>query len=106
MNSNQKTLVLALAFLSGEREVAGWGMEWVGAFRKNFPEQWREMAAHTGDGLRALLASPDDREEAHHTCLNGLLATHQVSLADLRQTGAALLASAVANLVNAAEKTR
>ena len=83
--------VLALAFLSGEREVAGWGMEWVGAFRKNFPAHWRKMAAHAGDGLRELLASHDDLEEAHYTCLNGLLATHQVSLAQLREAGAQLI---------------
>ena len=90
--------VLALAYLSGPQETAGWGMEWLGAFRKCFPAHWRVMAASTGNGLRELLASPDDLEEAHHTCLNGLLATHHVSLAQLREAGERLMQNAVAVL--------
>ena len=80
-------------------------MEWVGAFRKNFPAHWREMAIRTGDGLRELLASPDDLEEAHHTCLNGLLATHHVTLGALRQAGEKLVRGPVFALELEAGKT-
>ena len=53
--------VLALAFLSGERDLAGWGAEWIGAFRRCFPQHWRELAARTGDGLRACAARQPGR---------------------------------------------
>ena len=94
--------VLALAVLSGRREVASWGSEWVGACRRCISAHWQELAATAGSGLRELLASPDDLEEAHHTCLNGLLATHHVSLSALREAGEQLLATAVAGLESAA----
>jgi hypothetical protein len=60
------------------------------------------MATRAGDGLRALLNSPDDLDEAHHTCLNGLLASQQVSLAQLREAGERLVTGPVVVLENEA----
>ena len=95
--------VLALAFLAG-RAVEEWRFDWEGSLRTCFPQEWREFARRTGEGLRALLASPDDLEEAHHTCLNGLLATHGISLDELRKAGERLMETTVAGVEQAADK--
>jgi len=51
-----------------------------------------------GEGLRALLESPADLEEAHHTCLNGLLASQPLSLDALQAAGERVLGEAVETL--------
>ena len=50
--------VLALAWLANardERTMDAWSENWQAALKKRFPEDWRDLAAHAGDGLRALL---------------------------------------------------
>lgn len=89
--------VLALAVLAGDA-VSDWRFAWEGALRHCFPAEWPVLAGKVGHGLRELLASPDDLDEAHHTCLNGLLATHHVSLVQLREAGERLIEKAVTPL--------
>ena len=86
--------VLALARLSGEK-VEDWSGEWGEALDKVFPDTWKSLATRAGAGLRALLASPDDLEEAAHTCNNGLLAARPVSAEQLRIELQRLLLDAV-----------
>ncbi|MDF1576748.1 MAG: hypothetical protein P1P86_16300 [Bacteroidales bacterium] len=60
-----------------------------------FKEEWKELAGRAGKGLRMLLQSPDDLEEAHYTCRYGLLSSYPVSEDDLREVGERLLGDAV-----------
>lgn len=59
--------VLALARLSGPEVVDSWTNEWVEAMTACFPEQWKALARQAGSGIRELLASPADLEEATYT---------------------------------------
>lgn len=86
--------VLALARLSGEK-VEDWSAEWAEALAHLFPDRWKSLALQAGAGLRALLASPDDLEEAAYTCNNGLLASRPVTPEQLRITLERLLLDAV-----------
>jgi hypothetical protein len=75
--------VLALARLSGAN-VESWAQEWSEALAACFPDNWKALTAQAGSGLRALLASPEDLDEAAHTCNNGLLAARPVTAEQLR----------------------
>lgn len=89
---------LAIATLSiGEREDAllEWPGRWIEALSAHFPDNWQELAAQLGDGLRALLTSPEDLDEAWHTCLHGLLAFRAPTADQLRIAGLRLLQDAV-----------
>jgi hypothetical protein len=77
--------VLALAALSGDAIVEGWAETWWSDLRFCFPGDAVALAKRAGSGLRALVESPEDLREAHHTCVWGLLA-------HLRPTSEALLA--------------
>ncbi|MFP4283798.1 MAG: hypothetical protein ACLFU2_14345, partial [Opitutales bacterium] len=57
-----------------------------------------QLADQDGFGLRALLDSEDDLEEALHTCVNGLLSSTYPTLEDLREVGERLLGEAVPRL--------
>lgn len=50
--------VLALAWLSLNRDpdaLDGWPERWQRALQKRFPDEWRVLALHAGDGLRELI---------------------------------------------------
>lgn len=86
--------VLAIAFLStGQNEdvLLEWPAVWNKALQSRFPENWRELASRCGSGLEALLSSPADLDEAHHTCAYGLLASNPPTTEQLRITGLRLL---------------
>ena len=87
--------VLALAWLSGAERFERWPAEWIEALKSRFPKTWRTLAAQAGDGIRALIASPEDLEEATFTCKNGLLASKQVSEVQLRITARRLIQDAI-----------
>lgn len=78
--------VLALARL-GDEELYEWPQTWINALRSRFPTQFDNLVATVGDGLRALLASENDLEQAVHTCNNGLLVEHPVTPRQLKLTG-------------------
>lgn len=87
--------VLALAWLSGAERVEKWPKEWVGALTSRFADSWRTLAARAGDGIRALIASPEDLEQATFTCKNGLLAARQISEEQMKIAAERLIQDAI-----------
>lgn len=96
--------VLAIATLADPDGYEPWADAWLEALQACFPDEWRDLAMRTGNGLRELLASNADLEEAHHTCLNGLLASQPPILDALRAAGRRVLAEAIETLEVAAEE--
>ena len=62
--------VLAIARLSSEGDVERWPQLWTKSLQQSFPKRSQKLAAHTGDGIRALLASPADLQQATNLCNN------------------------------------
>lgn len=87
--------VLAIATLADLDDYRPWANSWKNALEACFPNEWRSLALRVGAGLRALLASRSDFEEAYHTCLNGLLASQPPTLDALRSAGDRVLGDAV-----------
>lgn len=83
--------VLAIARLSDEDEMEEWPAAWRRVVERCFPKRWREFRARTGDGIRALIASPADLAEAVRICNTSLLARQPVRVEELRATGLRLL---------------
>lgn len=84
--------VLALAFLASqenEQLIESWPERWVDALRSTFPEECESWITSIGGGLEQLLqgAHAEDLEEAHHTCVTGLLAGHRLSLPAFQALG-------------------
>ena len=86
--------VLAIAVLT-EDEMDQWSVHWVKALMHCFPAGWPELASTAGAGLRKLLASGEDLQEAAVLCGNGLLAHRAATTAQLRIAGERLLRFAV-----------
>lgn len=100
--------VLALAWLANSRDenaMSAWSVNWQAALQRRFPDDWRDLAAHAGDGLRALLGSPPDLQRATRICNDGLLARRPVTSMNLAAIGRRLLGDAVAPLVAASRST-
>lgn len=87
--------VLAIARLSEDAELMLWPRTWQDALEHHFPAQAGELAARTGSGLRALLSSPDDLQQAAWSCNVGLLAAQPGTAEQLRFTGRRLLADII-----------
>jgi hypothetical protein len=90
--------VLSIAWLSLERNeeaLVSWPDLWEESLRRCFPDDWRLIGQDTGNGLRQLLASPTDLDEAHHTCVFGLLTSFRVTPEQLRVAAQRLLQDAV-----------
>lgn len=87
--------VLALAALSGDDVVGGWAETWWSDVRACFPDDASSLALRAGRGLRALLASPEDLREAHHTCTWGLLSQQPRDPAALFAVGQRLVQDAI-----------
>ena len=90
--------VVAIAYLAtGEDEDAllMWADTWLEGMKDRFGDDWQELAAGVGSGLRELLASPADFEEAYHTCVTGLLAEVPPSLDGFRVAALRLLGDVV-----------
>jgi hypothetical protein len=91
--------VLAIAWLAEGQDggaLLEWPEDWEAVLRATFPERWADVAARAGTGLRALLASEEDLEQAWHTCIYGLLASKRPSGSEaLRASGERLLVDAV-----------
>jgi hypothetical protein len=86
--------VIALAYLATERDedaLMRWPEAWTAALRKRFPDEWAALQARAGSGLRQLLASADDLEEATYTCAQGLLAGYDLTVQRLRIAGERLV---------------
>lgn len=87
--------VLAITFLANLDDYRIWAYEWNNALQSCFPDKRQELALRTGAGLQALLDSDEDLEEAHYTCINGLLAGQPVSIEILREAGERVMGEAV-----------
>lgn len=87
--------VLSIAHLSSDTEVEEWPEAWIGGIKSCFPSQWKELVPKTGLGIRALLNSELDLEEAQHTCNYGLLASQRVTIDQLIVIGKRLLQDAI-----------
>ena len=77
--------VLALAWLTAEQdrrngtqEIDLWAGQMANALRERFPGRARQLAQGAGSGLRELMASDGDRDEAPSICNKGLLASMEV----------------------------
>ena len=87
--------VLAIARLSSEEAIVSWPAAWEKGLRVCFPSRWRRLARSVGSGLRRLLDSPPDLEQAHHTCIYGLLRSRPATVEELEIAGRRLLQDAV-----------
>jgi hypothetical protein len=89
--------VLAIAALMQTEALVKWSGLWKKALEKCFQTHWRKVARSTGTGLRALLASPDDLQQAFDTSRNSLLAGNPdvISAEQLGVVGQRLLAFAI-----------
>jgi hypothetical protein len=93
--------VLALGYLAEEQNpgcLRHWAIEWHEALTKYFPEEVHDLASKASGGLRELLSSTDDFDEAYHTCTNGLLSALSVDQPTLRETGERILGDACERL--------
>ena len=87
-----------LALGSDEDALLEWPRVWRDALQQRFPADWRELAGRAGSGLRELMASEPDLEQALHTCANGLLASRPPTLEQLRIVGLRMEQDAIAPL--------
>ncbi len=94
--------VLAITILADLADYRPWAEMWKDALTVCFPNEWQELALRAGTGLRALLASQDDLEQAMHTCVNGLLASQPPTLDAMTAAGERLLGDAVEMLERSA----
>jgi hypothetical protein len=92
--------VLAIALLA-ERELEdallSWPDAWLTALEAVYPDDFSNQVIRAGDGIRALL-SPEhvaDFDEAHHTCVYGLLSSNPPTKEKLRLAGERLLEDAI-----------
>lgn len=88
--------VLALAFLADRADhttLESWPESWAAALQERFSGEADMLLAKIGNGLEHLLDDSHgaDLEEAHHTCINGLLAGHRPQLDTLRGIGQRVL---------------
>jgi hypothetical protein len=87
--------VIAIARLSGPDAPLAWPAVWLKALRECHGGSCNRLAANAGAGLRALLASQADLEEARDTCNAGLLAAAPATLDQLRRAAERLLQDAI-----------
>lgn len=95
--------VLALARLGTELDSGVWDMEawpslWIEALKEKFPTKWREFAVAAETGLRQLLDSPADLQQAMENTNAGLLANRTITTDQLKATGARLYFSQITDL--------
>lgn len=85
---------LAVARLARD-DVEAWPAEWIDGLRTCFPTRCRDLARGVGRGLRQLLDSPDDFEQAFYTCTYGLLAGEPLTMDQLNATGRRVIVDAI-----------
>ena len=91
--------VLAIAYLTKDSEKAKWPDIWRRGLQECFPETWEKFASKAGAGLRALMESPEDMQQALDTCANGLLAGKGATLEQLRAVGKRLIGEVIEPLI-------
>jgi hypothetical protein len=89
--------VLAITALSLD-DIEQWTERWARALQDRFPRRWHESAASAGAGLRKLLASDEDLQEATYLCANGLLSGRNITAEQLKAIGQRLVTFAIESL--------
>ena len=87
--------VLAIVALTPGDAIEQWPDSWATALLQCYPRRWRVLAGSAGDGLRKLLASDQDLQEAAVLCANGLLSRRPVTASDMKIIGQRLLTFAI-----------
>jgi len=93
--------VLAIARLATARDedaMLSWPGLWDESLRDRFPAEWMVLARGVGNGMRALLASEVDLEQAWFTCRYGLLASAPPTFDAFRLVGERALIDAITPL--------
>jgi hypothetical protein len=83
--------VLAIARLSKEKLWEFWPQDWINCLQHCFPDHWKKLVSTLGDGLKEMLASPSDLQQAVDSCTTSLLARQNVTADQLKDTGNRLL---------------
>ena len=99
--------VLAIGYLEQRRgtlDFHKWAYDWSAALQKCFPQDCKDLAIRAGSGLIQLLSSTEDLEEAHHTCVYGLLSSISVTMDDLNEVGERIIGEAVEDLIKLSQK--
>ena len=87
--------VLAIAALSSADLLEQWPEAWTLALKECFPHRWREFASSAGAGLRKLLASDEDLQEAAEMLAVGLLSRRPPTADQLKPIGERLITFAI-----------
>ena len=90
--------VIALAYLAmgkDEDALLAWSKTWAEALQKRYPDGWRDLCSRSGAGLRQLLESHADLDEAAYSCSKGLLKVFRPDATRLRDAGLRLIQDAV-----------
>lgn len=102
--------VLALAWLTAERdrregtdELDAWADRMADALRDRLPDRARNLALGAGTGLRELMASDGDRDEALAICNRGLLASMEVGRDAFAAIGRRVIQQVIEPLADAAQ---
>jgi hypothetical protein len=101
--------VLALAWLTAEQdrrsgtdELGSWSERMASALKARFPDRAKPLALGAGAGIRALMASDGDRDEALAVCNRGLLSSMEVSRDAFSATGRRFIQQVIEPLEDAA----
>lgn len=101
--------VLALAWLTAEQDrrngtedIDSWAPRMADALRARFPSRAKPLAMGAGAGIRALMVSDGDRDEALSTCNKGLLASLEVNRDAFAATGRRFIQQVIEPLEEAA----
>lgn len=90
--------VLALAYLTQEKdkdELESWPTSWAHVLTEKYPDRAATLMKGVGGGLRELLRSTEDMEQAVESCQTGLLARRRVTVPILQATGRRILMSVI-----------
>lgn len=87
--------VLAIGYLSPSEAMEDWHTIWERALRARFPDRHEELARNASAGLRRLLASDEDLQEATVLCASGLLSRRSPRADQLKAVGERMLRFAV-----------
>lgn len=95
---------ISIARLTSENEMADWPRLWIEALKTGFPTHWKNLAHQAESGLHALLASPQDLQQAADIANRSLLAANPAGEKAFRASTAQLLAFPLAELKSLAAR--
>jgi hypothetical protein len=82
-----------------------WPAKCAEVLKEKFGKEWASLVRQAGTGLRQLLtpANEPDFDEAHHSCVFGLLASQPPTTDELRATGERIVQFCITPLEKLAE---